>query len=60
MNDLLNDELNLLLLEKICSGDGVEVNISELSRSLKKHRLTIRDRLENIFEHKKYRSLYFT
>ena len=37
MNDLLNDELNLQILENICSGIGVEVNISELSRLLKKH-----------------------
>jgi DNA-binding Lrp family transcriptional regulator len=52
MNDLLNDELNLQILENICSGSGVEVNISELSRSLKKHRNTIRDRIENLLEYK--------
>jgi len=52
MSDLLNDELNLNLLSNICSGNGVEVNISELSRSLKKHRNTIRDRLDQIFENK--------
>jgi len=50
MTDLLNDELNLKLLREICSGSGVEVNISELSRSLKKHRNTIRDRLEPLFK----------
>jgi len=50
MTDLLNDESNLKLLREICSGSGVEVNISELSRSLKKHRNTIRDRLEPLFE----------
>ena len=50
MTNLLNDELNLRLLKEICSGNGVEVNISELSRSLKKHRNTIRDRIEPLFE----------
>ena len=50
MTDLLNDESNLKLLREICSGSGVEVNISELSRSLKKHRNTIRDRLEPLFK----------
>ena len=51
MNDLLKDELNLNILKDICSGEGVEVNISELSRSLKKHRNTIRDRLNNLFKY---------
>jgi DNA-binding Lrp family transcriptional regulator len=51
MTDLLNDESNLKLLREICSGNGVEVNISELSRSLKKHRNTIRDRLEPLFQY---------
>ncbi|KON27438.1 hypothetical protein AC481_04700 [miscellaneous Crenarchaeota group archaeon SMTZ-80] len=52
MTDLLNDELNLKLLKEICCGNGVEVNISELSRSLKKHRNTVRDRLEPLFKNK--------
>lgn len=52
MNELLTDELNLKLLLNICSGKGVNVNISELSRSLKKHRNTIRNRLTNLFENK--------
>ncbi len=52
MNELLTDELNLKLLLNICSGKGVNVNISELSRSLKKHRNTIRNRLTNLFEKK--------
>jgi DNA-binding Lrp family transcriptional regulator len=50
MTDLLNDELNLRLLREICSGNGVEVNISKLSRSLKKHRKTIRDRIDPLFD----------
>ena len=52
LNELLNDELNLKILSNICSGEAVNVNISELSRSLKKHRNTIRDRLTNLFENK--------
>lgn len=51
MEYLLNDELNLKILSDICSGEGVDVNISELSRSLKKHRNTIRDRVNNLFEY---------
>ena len=31
MTDLLYDEPNLKLLKEICSGNGVEVNISEFS-----------------------------
>ncbi len=51
MSDLLNDELNLNLLDFMCSGIGVEVNISELSKTLKKHRNTIKNRLNELFEH---------
>ena len=35
MNDLLKDELNLRLLENICSGKGVEVNGSDADRQTK-------------------------
>jgi hypothetical protein len=52
LNELLNNELNLKLLSNICSGNGVNVNINELSRSLGKHRNTIRDRLTKLFENK--------
>jgi len=52
LNEFLNDELNLNILLNICSGKAVNVNISELSRSLKKHRNTIRNRLINLFENK--------
>ena len=51
MDDLIEEELNLKLLHHICSGDGLSVNISELARSLRKHRNTIRDRVENLFSH---------
>ncbi|MHA2272045.1 MAG: hypothetical protein ACXACI_09300 [Candidatus Hodarchaeales archaeon] len=51
-NNLLNSETNLKLLTLICSGVGVEINISELSLILKKHRKTIQDRVNRLFEHK--------
>ena len=50
MSDLLKNELNLRLLKEICSGNGVEVNLSELSRKLNRHRNTIRDRVKDIFK----------
>jgi DNA-binding Lrp family transcriptional regulator len=49
MTELLKDELNLRLLQEICSGNGLDVNISKLSNNLKKHRNTIRDRIEPLF-----------
>lgn len=52
MTDLLNDELNLRLLEKICSGVGVNVNISKLSKLLKKHRNTIKGEVTELMAHK--------
>ena len=52
MNELINDELNLKILLNICSGKGVNVNISELSKDLNKHRNTIRDRLTKLFKNK--------
>ncbi|MFX0113730.1 MAG: hypothetical protein ACFFB3_04220 [Candidatus Hodarchaeota archaeon] len=52
MSVLLEDRLNLELLELVCSGIGVEINISELSKILKRHRNTIKDRIIKIFEHK--------
>jgi DNA-binding Lrp family transcriptional regulator len=51
MSDLLKDKLNLQLLSNICSGEGVQVNINELSRILKKHRNTIRERVTQLFDH---------
>ncbi|MFX1482577.1 MAG: hypothetical protein ACFFCP_05230 [Promethearchaeota archaeon] len=43
--NMLNDEKNLLLLKHICSGKGVSMNISVLSRLLKKHRNTVMRRV---------------
>ncbi|MGY5871920.1 MAG: hypothetical protein RTV72_06735 [Candidatus Thorarchaeota archaeon] len=52
MSKILDDSLNLELLQLICSGEGVEINISELSQRLKKHRNTIAARVENLFSNK--------
>jgi len=51
MTDLLNNELNLKLLKLIVSGNGVEINVSELSKDLNKHRNTIRDRVDQLLQH---------
>ena len=51
MSELLNDELNLKILQFIVSGKGVEINISELSKKLGKHRNTVRGRVNQILEH---------
>jgi len=50
MSKLLNDMLNLEILEQICYGIGVDVNISQLSYTLKKHRKTVKSHVEDIFE----------
>jgi DNA-binding Lrp family transcriptional regulator len=52
MSELLNDTLNLDILENICSGTGVGVNISALSKTFKKHRNTIQSQVRALFEHK--------
>lgn len=52
MLNVLNDDLTLRLLENICSGTGVSVNISELSKSLKKHRKTIKDAVGELIKYK--------
>lgn len=51
MNSLLDDELNLELLKYLCSGIGVEINISQLSKILGKHRNTIKNKVNKLFEH---------
>jgi DNA-binding Lrp family transcriptional regulator len=50
MSDLLNDTLNLDILENICSGTGVDVNISALSKTFKKHRNTIKSQVRDLFD----------
>ncbi|MFX1483885.1 MAG: hypothetical protein ACFFCP_11950 [Promethearchaeota archaeon] len=52
MGQILDDILNIKLLQLICSGTGVDINISELSKQLKIHRNTVASRLENLFSNK--------
>ncbi len=52
MSELLNDIDNLKLLEELVSGHAVSVNISELSRTLGKHRNTIKNKVDALLEHK--------
>jgi hypothetical protein len=52
MSKLLNDMLNLQILENICEGTSVEVNISALSKILHKHRNTIKSQVNALLEHK--------
>jgi DNA-binding Lrp family transcriptional regulator len=51
MSDLLQDPMNLTLLELLTKGDGVEVNISWLSKVLKKHRNTIKIHVSELVDH---------
>lgn len=51
MSELLEDRDNLKLMEAVVSGEAVSVNISELSRILGKHRNTIKNKVDAIFEH---------
>jgi DNA-binding Lrp family transcriptional regulator len=46
--NMLSDELNLRLLKKLCAGYGLSINLSYLSRYLKKHRNTIRERVREL------------
>ena len=50
MSELLKDELNLRLLECICNGEGVEINISYLANQLGKHRNTIKTQISALFK----------
>jgi len=50
MSELLNDPINLKILNLIVSGKGVEVNISKIAKKLNKHRNTIKDRVNRLFE----------
>ena len=52
MGQILDDSLNVELLQLICSGEGVEINVSALSERLKKHRNTVVSRVENLFSNK--------
>jgi len=51
MSELMNDTLNIDILLHACAGQGVDINVSELSTLLGKHRTTIQSRLDNLFQH---------
>ncbi|MCW4032929.1 MAG: hypothetical protein NWF08_06010 [Candidatus Bathyarchaeota archaeon] len=51
MNKLLSNELNLLLLKEICSGNGLNINLSYLSKRLKRHRKTIRKKVKELLSY---------
>jgi hypothetical protein len=51
MSDLLTDKINLDILENICSGAGVDVNISKLAKKFNKHRNTIKSQVDGLFQH---------
>lgn len=51
MPDLLEDRVNLLLLQEICSGNGLEVNLTNLSRRFRRHRNTVRERVRGLLSH---------
>lgn len=48
---MLQDELNLQLLSKLCSGEGLSINLSYLSRKLRRHRNTIRERVRELIKY---------
>ncbi len=50
MADMLEDELSLAILEKICDGVGVSINVSALAKSLDRHRNTIKSQVTALFE----------
>jgi hypothetical protein len=52
MNDFLTNESNLKLLNLLCSGKGVDFNLSNLSTLLNKHRNTIKERTCQLIQHK--------
>lgn len=51
MSDIFQDKADLQLVEKIIAGEGVEVNVHYLAQKLKKHRNTIQNAVDGLFEH---------
>jgi len=45
------DELNLQLLSKLCSGQGLSINLSYLAKRLRRHRNTVRERVRDLTVH---------
>lgn len=46
------DKISLKILRSLCSGRGVFVNLTWLSKTLKKHRSTIKRRVDELFKYK--------
>lgn len=40
------------MLQEICAGNGLDVNLTQLSKRLKRHRNTIRERVRTLISHK--------
>ncbi|MFP4001012.1 MAG: hypothetical protein ACLFU5_03835 [Thermoplasmata archaeon] len=54
------DELDLRLLRYLLSGDGVHVNISELSKELDIHWATAKKKIENLYENEILNPPFYT
>lgn len=52
MNKQLTNEFTLRLLQLLCSGVGVDINISELAKKYSKHRNTIKERVKQLLSYK--------
>jgi hypothetical protein len=52
MEELFLNELNLKLIELLCSGIGVEISPIEHTKRFKKHRNTIMNKINKLFEYK--------
>ena len=48
----LENETTLKLLKLLCTGEGVDINISALSKDLGKHRNTIKERVNQFMDYK--------
>lgn len=48
----LSDPMDLMLLKKVCAGEGLDINIARLSRLTRRHRRTVRDRVNNLLTHR--------
>jgi DNA-binding Lrp family transcriptional regulator len=52
MTELPLDKIDLLILQNVCTGKGLEINLRYLSKRLNKHRNTIRERVRNLLSHR--------
>ncbi len=52
MSELLSNHINLDILENLCSGVGVDINISKLAKTFNRHRNTIKSQVNNLFQYK--------